>query len=416
MSDCNDMLSYFYNVIIGLLDTYLPLHQIRLHRNNKLWVNDQLCHLIKQRQRAWSTGDSLEFKRLRNKVQRFIRDLKLKYYNKCVAGLRQSNPHKWWTNIKRITKQCKPSSLSSIVNDQYGGDVSKCANDINTFLQSVSSDLQPLSDVLPVEVTDNISPESYIIEPFAIERKLNSIDVYKSSGPDGIPNWFLRDFSVWLAEPLAAFFNTSVSSGTVPVVWKQANVTPLPKVNKPTSIESDIRPISLTPTISKILESFVGQWILECVSGQLEDDQFGGIKGKSTTHALVDILHQWHAALDERRHVRVLFVDYAKAFDHVDHGIFIKKLTSLFTIPNFITNWLHSFLLNRRQRIKIGDTVSQWVYLNGGLPQGSWLVPLIFILFINDLRTDTLLHKYIDDTTLSDTFNVADSGRLSRAN
>jgi hypothetical protein len=99
----------------------------------------------------------------------------------------------------------------------------------------------------------------------------------------------------------------------------------------------------------------------------------------------------------------------------VDHGIFIKKLTSLFTIPNFITNWLHSFLLNRRQRIKIGDTVSQWVYLNGGLPQGSWLGPLIFILFINDLRTDTLLHKYIDDTTLSDIFNVADSGRMSRA-
>ena len=400
MDNCTDMLSYFYNVITNLLDTYLPLRRISIHHNDKPWVNDHLRNLIRNRQHAWHKGNSAEYRKLRNKVQRVTRSNKVHYYNKCIAGLRQNNPHKWWTSIKKITKQKKTGGFNNIIAGKYDGDVTKFANDINVFLHSVSSDLDPLPDMSTCESTCL----DYIIEPFAIERKLNSIDIRKSNGPDEIPNWFLRDFSVWLAEPLAAIFNLSVSSGVVPLVWKQANVAPIPKSDKPLLIENDIRPISLTPTVSKILESFVGGWILECVSHQLDTKQFGSIKGKSTTHALVDILHLWHTALDERKQVRILFVDYAKAFDHVDHNIFITKLTSLFTIPNFIVKWLYSFLSNRHQRIKIGDTVSEWVSLNGGLPQGSWLAPLIFILFINDLKTDCSLYKYIDDTTMTDIF------------
>jgi hypothetical protein len=94
----------------------------------------------------------------------------------------------------------------------------------------------------------------------------------------------------------------------------------------PIAIEADIRPISLTPIISKILESYVGQWILTYVTGYLDRRQYGGIKGRSTTHALVDMLHHWHQALNENKNVRALFIDYAKAFDHVNHTSFIVKL------------------------------------------------------------------------------------------
>jgi len=95
----------------------------------------------------------------------------------------------------------------------------------------------------------------------------------------------LRDFSVWLAEPVSCIFNASLLS------WKQANVVPIPKVNSPTSIQSDLRPISLTPTLSKILESYVGNWILDRVTAKLDPRQFGALRGQSTMHAVVDDTH-----------------------------------------------------------------------------------------------------------------------------
>jgi hypothetical protein len=123
------------------------------------------------------------------------------------------------------------------------------------------------------------------------------------------------------------------------------------------------------------LESIVGEWILNFVVSHLDKRQYGGIKGRSTTHALVDILHHWYQALDENKVVRVLFIDYSKAFDHVDHTTFITKLQHEFNLPIILVRWICSFLTDRKQRVKIGDIVSEWLTLNGGLPQGSWLAP-----------------------------------------
>jgi len=182
----------------------------------------------------------------------------------------------------------------------------------------------------------------------------------------------------------------------MPIPWKQANVVPVPKVNPPKSIASDLRPIAMTPTVSKVLESIVGSWILDQVRSQLDDHQFGALKGRSTTHALIDMLHYWHKALDEGHSVRMLFVDYEKAFDHVDHCVVIQKLKA-YGVPDFITRWVTSFLAERQQRVKISDVFSQWITLRGGMPQGSWLGPLIFIILIDDLRPALLTHKYVDD-------------------
>ena len=140
------------------------------------------------------------------------------------------------------------------------------------------------------------------------------------------------------------------------------------------------------------------------VAKQLDDHQFGALKGRSTsstTLALVDALHHWHEALDEGQSVRILFVDYAKAFNHVDHSIVVQKLKSL-GVPDFIVRWITSFLCERQQRVKISDIFSDWVMLHEGMPQGSWLGPLIFIILIDDLRLKWLTHKYLDDTTISE--------------
>ena len=143
----------------------------------------------------------------------------------------------------------------------------------------------------------------------------------------------------------------------MPAVWKQANVLPIPKVHPPQSIESDLRPISLTPTVSKILEAIVGRHIFEKVQDKLDPKQFGAVRGRSTVHALIDLLHMWHSAIDKSKSVRIVFIDYAKAFDHVHHSTILQTLKS-FGVEPFIINWTHAFLNACHQRIKLGSILS----------------------------------------------------------
>jgi len=98
----------------------------------------------------------------------------------------------------------------------------------------------------------------------------------------------------------------------------------------------------------------------------------------------------------------VLFVNYAKAFDQVDHNVFLQKLKS-YGVPDFIVCWMMSFLCDHQQRVKVNETFSGWATLRGGMPQGSWLGPLISIILIDDLRLQLLMHKFVDDTTVSET-------------
>jgi len=399
LDSCEAKLLYFNSTIHYLLDKYLPLRLVKKHIGDKPWIDENFKALIRRRQYAWTHKNMAEYRQYRNKVQRAARSLRAKYYRRQAQGIRKCNPRKWWQEVKRITNQSASHPLDAMA-DLFDGDTCRLANEINVFMQSVSSDLKAINpDLLPKP--DDVCPDEFIIEPYAVERKLSKVDARKSSGPDDIPNWFIKEFSVWLAEPLSAIFNASVRQGTVPQCWKTANVVPLPKVNPPKVISKDLRPISLTPTLSKVLESFVGSWIMNTIVEKLDTRQYGCIKGRSTTHELVDIIQHWQQALDKEQSVRALFIDFAKAFDHVDHTIVVNKLHSL-GVPNTLLRWLCSFLSNRLQRVKLSQVFSDWIELTGGMPQGSWLGPLIFITLIDDLSAQCLVHKYVDDTTLSE--------------
>jgi len=139
-----------------------------------------------------------------------------------------------------------------------------------------------------------------------------------------------------------------------------ANVVPIPKVCPPKAMSTDIRPVSLTPTLSKIMESFIGQWVLQHISSKLDARQFGCLKGKSATHELVDLLHHWDRALDKNQAIRAVFIDYAKAFDYVNHFIVIRKLCELceLRVPDILVRWICSFLQNCFQRVELSNIFS----------------------------------------------------------
>ena len=151
-----------------------------------------------------------------------------------------------------------------------------------------------------------------------------------------------------------AIFNASIREGIVPARWKEANVIPVPKVHPPQLIKADLRPISLTATLSKLLESFVGSWILDRIEDKLDKHQHGALKGRSTMHTLVNFMHHWNKAVDECKSVHAVFVDFAKA---VDHNVLVARLMD-YGLPHTVIWWIFLFLHLRRQRVKIGDMIS----------------------------------------------------------
>ena len=171
----------------------------------------------------------------------------------------------------------------------------------------------------------------------------------------------------------------------------------MPKKHPPGSLESDIRPISLTPILAKVVEAIVLNWVDDVITSKLDERHFGGLSGTGTTDAMVEMVHKWYEATDKSdTFVRVLLVDYSKAFDHINHEILIAKLCGM-GLPAHIVRWMAAFLIDRQQCVKICDTVSNIGYPNGGVPQGTLCGPKNFLVQINDLQTTCPIFKYVDD-------------------
>ena len=319
------------------------------------------------------------------------------------------NPRDFWCHVKTILGTKQIPSLEGLANKLYGGDFEELASRINLAFKSVSDDLPPLElkhSHTPVEI-----PSKYIISVEEMSWKLGHLSVTKASGPGQLPDWVLRDFCDILAPPVTSIANNSLRQRLVPPLWKCADVCAIPKVSPPASIEKDLRPISLTPVVSKVVEEFVYKWVLEVVQPQLHWDQFGALQGSSTVDALVYFLHKLYSTTDKAgAHIRAVLVDYQKAFDHLNHQIIINKLEQL-RVPEFLVEWIASFLSGRHQRVKLGNNSSEFVAVNGGVPQGTKLGPLLFLCMIDNLQIDAPCEslKFVDDTTILELLSSKDS-------
>lgn len=197
------------------------------------------------------------------------------------------------------------------------GDNQALTEIINKALASLTEDYQPL---LAPETKEHFVPSQYIITEEQTEKSLSSIKVNKRAGPDKIPNFVWRDSALFLAQPVCALWNASLHCSYLPNIWKSADITPVPKVKAPTRPDKDIRPISLTPVISKCLEWYPREWIMDMLQDDLDPMQFGSRKGLSTTLALAELVHTWLLALKiPGTTVRALLLDFRKAFNKVDH-------------------------------------------------------------------------------------------------
>ena len=191
----------------------------------------------------------------------------------------------------------------------------------------------------------------------------------------------------------------SLKCGKIPAAWKISNVVPIPKKGL-LKVVSNYRPISLLSIVSKVFERCVYNRLIAHVSINLHHIQFGILRGKSTTAQLLQVLKEIGEKLDKRVQTDIIYLDFAKAFDRVDHRLLVRKLNK-FGIGATLLKWFEVYLTNRHQRVTVLGKTSHSLPVLSGVPQGSILGPLLFVIYVNDLPQETSTSSialYADDT------------------
>ena len=235
-----------------------------------------------------------------------------------------------------------------------------------------------------------------------MEYVLKSLPLGKAVGPDGINNRILRGLAHKLSNPFCSLINQSLRIGIFPDSWKDAHVCPIFKGGDSASV-SNYRPISLLSCLDKVSERAVFKHLYNHFHDNniLTPLQSGFIPGDSTTNQLTFLYNTFCQALDSGKEVRVVFCDVSKAFDRVWHKGLLCKLKAA-GVSGSLLSWLGSYLSNRKQRVTLPGTQSNWNYIQAGVSQGSILGPLLFLLYINDIVKDikSNIRLFADDTSL----------------
>ena len=289
------------------------------------------------------------------------------------------------------------------------------ANLINDTFLSPMQDFIPLSAESFQLSQDHSTEQPFVVSTHAVYLQLVSINPRKASGPDGIPAWLLKENADLLSDTISDIINSSFAERRLPPSWKSADTLPIPKQKPIKDVNKHLRPISLTSILSKVAEEFVvAEYLRPSILKKIGDNQFEAIPKSSTTHALISLVHSWAKHTDGTGStVRVVLVDYRKAFDLIDHALLAGKLLALDT-PVGVSFWTMDFLTDRTQRVKLGeDSLSEWRNVPAGVPQGTKLGPWLFILMIDDINTsNSNLWKYVDDTTIAECVHKKKGSRI----
>ncbi len=413
--DVNDVSVAFTDELLGVASTCIPNKLVTVRTNDKPWYNSYLRRLRRERNRLFknmkaNTNDinrqlyRNSHKFYQSEISRVKNEYNASRYD-SLASSGERNSKKWWSILKNIYKDNGGQTYippldhrSHVITDD--GEKSEVFND---FFLSMSA-LDDSDAVLPE--TDQMFDE--ILNGIEITREevldqLQLLDTSKAFGPDKISPKFLKEGAAELAGPLQKLFNCSIAQSVFPNIWKYANVLPLHKKNSKDNV-NNYRPISLLSCVSKVFERIVFKHIYNHLRDNfvLSQHQSGFLPGRSTITQLLEVYNSFCQALDNGKEIRVIFLDISKAFDRVWHKGLLHKLKKC-GIGGQLLAWFSSYLRDRQQRVVINGNESTWGHIQSGVPQGSVLGPLLFLIYINDLTYEVQncnVRLFADDTCL----------------
>lgn len=398
----------FYSKLNSIIDSHVPTVSNSSKTTYPPWFSFELIKNIirkKKLHKIWISSDLqedyIEFKKLRAICLRQSRIDQRKYLEKIEKRTSQ-NTKEFWKYINRLSR-C--NGIPEFVNFKgyTSASIVDSCNLFAVYFKSTYSKLDMgeidcnLNDIFSC---DNLNSE-FVISDSDLELALNKLGDGVSPGTDNLPEIFLKKCGNCLKGPLLFLFNSSISNGTFPDIWKRSYITPIFKAGDKTEVEN-YRPISILGTIAKVFDLIMSIKLKDKLISLIIIEQHGFMKEKSTLTNLLIFSDYVSNALNSGYQVDTIYLDFKKAFDSVDHTILIGKLYNM-GISGSVLRWFFNYLTNRTMVVRIKGNLSEPFKINSGVPQGSHLGPLLFLLFINDINQNLKFSKillFADDIKL----------------
>lgn len=409
LNNVDDMIHFFNEKVLQLFDIHAPLRTVRVSKQPAPWMTNTIKDMIKLRNNAFNKYKKTKcptdfscYKDLRNYTTGAIRREKRAYLD---FVLRNKNSKRTWQTLRAMDfiSDKKISNLPDhlcdvdVINSYFNVNTNSNTNE-NRDLLNKYNNIPNLEHSFRFTTTDNNNIQRCIL-------KIKS----NSTGLDGISIKMLLIVSTYLINYITFIVNSTITNSRFPSVWKHSTILPLAKIDNPTEI-SHLRPISILPTISKILEMVLYQQMSEYVLTHniIPAMQSGFRPNHGTATALTcitdDIVHN----TDENKLTCLILLDFSKAFDTLDHEILCNKLI-FFGFDTQAVALIRNYLSGRTQRVRLNSNVSSPLPVKCGVPQGSILGPLLFTIYISDFHSvvsTCTVHHYADDTQIYHNFTT----------